>query len=96
MELLKGVRADGTVDDTLTETHWRPLTAIETAQGFMRLRADDGATDIEIRLPYVILENMGWTRADGAPDGCSDIHSQIELLLSAPAAAVAEGEDHNV
>jgi hypothetical protein len=83
MNLLEGIRKDGTVEDTPYETFFRVLTQIETADGYLRLRADDGGVDIEIRLPYQILENMGWTRSADAAEGCCDIHSQFEALLTA-------------
>lgn len=58
-----GVRADGTVEDCVVETYLRPLEYVTRAPGFLRVVADDGATNIEIRVPDEALASLGLSAA---------------------------------
>lgn len=55
--LTKYVREDGTIEDTIVETHRGLIEKVQfdLADDFIRMRVDNGATDIEVRLT---IENM--------------------------------------
>ena len=60
---MQGIRADGTVDGHIVETHFCPLEQVlEDERGYYRFVADGGATDVEIRVMFSDLERWGWRR----------------------------------
>lgn len=64
----KGVRADGTVDGHYVETYYTPCKGIATENDglYLRVVADNGATDIETRVLFSTLESDGWINQNEA------------------------------
>ncbi len=77
------INPDGTIDDTVVETYYAPCTGGKLEDGYIRIFADNGGTDIETRVSFPSLIVLGWTPpavggaepagerqppADGAPD----------------------------
>ena len=56
----KGIREDGTIDDTQVETYFCPIETIwyDKEEEFIRLQADNGITDVELRLTFDELDNL--------------------------------------
>lgn len=54
------IREDGTIDDTVVETYFCPIEfmAFDKAGEYIRLQADCGATNVELRLTFDELKNM--------------------------------------
>lgn len=61
----KGIRDDGTVEGYHVETYYRPCEGIGNDDGFLRVEIDDGATNIETRIPHDALIAAGWTPPPG-------------------------------
>lgn len=61
------IRPDGTIDDQTIETYYAPCTGGSLEQGYIRIFADNGGTDIETRVSFASLIALGlelraWTR----------------------------------
>jgi hypothetical protein len=55
-----GVDEEGMVDGHTVETYYREIIGVIPADGYLRVVADDGFTDIETRIPDAMLEAAGW------------------------------------
>jgi hypothetical protein len=62
MNIEEGIREDGTVEDCEFETFYAPLEYITEGNGYLRVVGDDGPGFIEIRVPFELLNKMGWTK----------------------------------
>jgi hypothetical protein len=62
-----GIDSDGIVEDLDVETYYAPLDSLIEADDYLRVIADNGFTDVETRIPYSALEEMGWKRAASHP-----------------------------
>lgn len=71
----KGVRADGTVEGHYVETYYTPCKGIATENDglYLRVVADNGATDIETRVLFSTLESDGWI----TPNEANNIRAQL-------------------
>ena len=71
----KGVRADGTVEGHYVETYYTPCKGIATENDglYLRVVADNGATDIETRVLFSTLESDGWIN----PNESNNIRAQL-------------------
>lgn len=61
------IRKDGTIDDTIVETHYEPIQAVIPVpkKAYLRLQCDAGLVDSETRIAYITLEALGWRRPNG-------------------------------
>jgi hypothetical protein len=57
-----GIREDGTIDDAVVETHYCEIDRLIEGDGYLRVIADQGFTDVETRIPFAMLEAAGWKR----------------------------------
>jgi hypothetical protein len=58
----EGIDDDGTIidPDQGIETFFCPLEAVIEGEGFLRIVGDNGGTNVEMRLPFAVLEQNGW------------------------------------
>lgn len=54
------INEDGTIDDTIVETYFCPINNIyhEPSGDYVRINADNGAADVEIRLEVTDLKKI--------------------------------------
>ena len=77
VNLLKDVRENGTIEGHYTETYYAPCKAIATDDdGYLRIIADDGATDIETRDLFDTLSSDGWA----SPSEYAALKAELEEL----------------
>ncbi|HLL74859.1 MAG TPA: hypothetical protein VK421_06305 [Pyrinomonadaceae bacterium] len=57
-----GIREDGTIGDTVFETHYCEIDHLIMGDGYLRVIADNDFTDVETRIPFEMLEAAGWQR----------------------------------
>lgn len=62
IHIKEGIDSDGIIEDLEVETYYAPLEKLIEAEGFLRVIADNGFTDVETRIPYSRLGMMGWTK----------------------------------
>ena len=64
VEVERGIDDDGQVLDRAVSTAYAPLEKISTDEDcrVIRIVGDFGPEDIEIRIPFEVLENIGWRR----------------------------------
>jgi hypothetical protein len=67
MDIKDGIDADGIVEDLEAETYYNPLKQLVVEDGFLRVIGDNDFTDIEIRIPFLALETLGFQKT-GNPE----------------------------
>jgi len=76
--LHEGIREDGTVDDPYqgVETYYLALEGIAEVHveddGYFRVTADDGGTNVEVRIPFSALTENGWVRPKRSESDADD------------------------
>lgn len=55
---------DGTINDCIIETYYAPIESLAVADGYLRVFADNGGTNIETRIAFETLTALGWTAPD--------------------------------
>lgn len=60
--LLDGVDDDRIVEGHIVETYYCPIKGLVEAEGYLRVVGDNDFTDVEIRIPYSVLKELGWVK----------------------------------
>ena len=56
-----GIDEDGIVEDCEYDTHYVPLLDLTPAGNYLRVLADSDGIDVETRIPYSLLAELGLT-----------------------------------
>lgn len=74
-----GIREDRTVEGHTYETYYCPFLYATEGEGFLCFVGDNDATNVEIRVPFTLLEQNGWQRATERTYTAADIERIVAI-----------------